>query len=61
MTSRDAALDIRATLAVWVGAGLSVAEMCRALSVPTPLGDRDAITYLTHWATRRWAEIGGLS
>ena len=57
MTLEDMAIDVRETIAMWVREGLSVAEMCDALSVPPPLGSEDAIAYVHRACVRRWQEM----
>ena len=57
MTTDGMAHRNPATNARWVREGLSVAEMCRALLVPPPLGSEDAIAYVHRACVRRWQEM----
>lgn len=57
MTLADMSIDVRKTLALWLVEGLSVREMCDALSVPPPLGSEDAIAYVHRACVRRWQEM----
>ena len=57
MPLQGMAIDVRETIAMWVREGLSVVEMCDALSVPPPLGSEDAIAYVHRACVRRWHEM----